>query len=221
MLTITDTGIGMDAEIQARIFEPFFTTKEAGRGTGLGLATVYGIVRRAGGSIWVYSEPGRGTVFRTYLPQAEGERETPEAERPAETTPGVVPRGTETILLVEDEAAVRDLTRRCLEQRGYSVLQAASAEDALEVLAKHSGRLDLLLTDVVMPGASGPELANRLTAERPDLHVLFVSGYPDDSPASAGVLENGTAFLQKPFTPDVLARKVRAVLDAPAAALSR
>jgi len=113
---------------------------------------------------------------------------------------------------------VRDLTRRCLEQRGYSVLQAASAEDALELLAKHSGRLDLLLTDVVMPGASGPELATRLTAERPDLHVLFVSGYPDDSPASAGVLEGGTAFLQKPFTPDTLARKVRAVLDAPSVA---
>jgi len=214
VLSVADSGVGIDPEIQKRIFEPFFTTKEKPLGTGLGLATVYGIVRQSGGQVFVASEPGRGATFAIYLPRAEAGVETAVAV----VAPAAPGRGSETILLVEDEAPVRDLTRRCLEQRGYSVLQAASAEDALELLAKHSGRLDLLLTDVVMPGASGPELATRLTAERPDLHVLFVSGYPDDSPASAGVLEGGTAFLQKPFTPDTLARKVRAVLDAPSVA---
>ncbi len=187
VLSVADTGVGIDPEIQKRIFEPFFTTKEKPHGTGLGLATVYGIVRQSGGHIFVASESGRGSTFTIYLPRVEAPVESVAAAAPA--APG---RGSETILLVEDETPVRDLTRRCLEQRGYAVLQAASAEDALDVLARHPGRLDLLLTDVVMPGASGPELARRLTAERPDLHVLFVSGYPDDSPA-AGMLEPGIA----------------------------
>ncbi len=212
VLSVADTGVGIDPEIQKRIFEPFFTTKEKPHGTGLGLATVYGIVRQSGGHVFVASDPGRGATFLIYLPRVEAGVDAEEAPAPA--APG---RGSETILLVEDEAPVRDLTRRCLLQRGYSVIPACNAEDALEVLARHSGRVDLLLTDVVMPGASGPELARRLTADRPDLHVLFVSGYPDDSP-EAGMLEPGIAFLQKPFTADTLARKVRAVLDAPAAA---
>ncbi len=210
VLSVVDTGVGIDPEIQKRIFEPFFTTKEKPQGTGLGLATVYGIVRQSGGHVFVASEPGRGSTFAIYLPRVEAEIESA-AVGVAPAAPG---RGSETILLVEDEAPVRDLTRRCLEQRGYAVLQAASAEDALEVLAQHGGHVDMLLTDVVMPGASGPELARRLTAERPSLQVLFVSGYPDDSPASAGMLEAGTAFLQKPFTADTLAHKVRSVLDA-------
>ena len=180
MLTVTDTGIGMDAETQARIFEPFFTTKEPGRGTGLGLATVYGIVRRAGGSIWVYSEPGRGTVFRIYLPQAEGEMETAETARPAETSPAVVPSGTETILLVEDEEALRALARELLESLGYTVLDARHGAEALELSAAHVGRIDLLMTDQVMPHIDGQELATRLAAARPETRVLFVSGYAED-----------------------------------------
>ena len=209
VLAVVDTGVGIDAETQKRIFEPFFTTKEKPHGTGLGLATVYGIVTQSGGQVFVDSEPGHGATFSIYLPRHTGEarRESAAvyAARPA--------RGSETILLVEDEAPVRDLTRRCLEQRGYSVLQAASAEEALDVVSEHGGKVDLLLTDVVMPGASGPDLARRMTAERPDLHVLFVSGYPDDSPGSPGMLAPGAAFLQKPFTADTLARKVRDVLD--------
>ncbi len=209
VISVQDTGVGIDAETQKRIFEPFFTTKEKPHGTGLGLATVYGIVSQSGGQVVVVSEPGRGAQFDIYLPLAEDAPEPrPAAEAPA------VGRGSETILLVEDEDAVRDLTRRCLEARGYRVLQASSAEEAEQVLATHLARLDLLLTDVVMPGASGPELARRLQAQRRDLNVLFVSGYTDDSMAAHRVLDPGASFLQKPFTPDTLARKVREVLDA-------
>ena len=209
VISVEDTGVGIDAETQKRIFEPFFTTKEKPHGTGLGLATVYGIVSQSGGQVVVDSEPGRGSRFDIYLPLAEDAPEPrPAAEAPA------IGRGSETILLVEDEDAVRDLTRRCLEARGYRVLQASSAEDAERVVATHPARLDLLLTDVVMPGASGPDLARRLQAERPDLNVLFVSGYTDDSMAAHRVLDPGASFLQKPFTPDTLARKVREVLDA-------
>jgi PAS domain S-box-containing protein len=209
VLSVADTGVGIDAETQRRIFEPFFTTKEKPHGTGLGLATVYGIVRQSGGQVFVESEPGRGATFAIYLPRVDAvARSTGGVAAPARPA-----RGSETILLVEDEDPVRELTRRCLQQRGYAVLPAASAEEALDVVSGHAGRVDLLLTDIVMPGASGPDLARRLTAERPELQVLFVSGYPDDSPDSPGLLEPGSAFLQKPFTADTLARKVRDVLD--------
>ena len=219
MLSVSDTGVGIDPETQKRIFEPFFTTKEKPHGTGLGLATVYGIVRQSGGQIFVESEPGRGTTFAIYLPRVDeaGVESAAGAATPA--APGA---------RLGDDPPRRGRGGRARPDaplpRAAGLLGAAGRERRRGPGGRSRGtpgRLDLLLTDVVMPGASGPELANRLTAERPDLHVLFVSGYPDDSPASAGVLENGTAFLQKPFTPDTLARKVRAVLDAPAAALSR
>ncbi len=209
VISVTDTGVGIDPETQKRIFEPFFTTKEKPHGTGLGLATVYGIVSQSGGHIVVQSEPNRGSTFAIYLPRVA------EHAAAASAVPAVaVRRGSETILLVEDEDAVRGLTRRCLESSGYTVLQAASAEEALPIAANHSGRLDLLLTDVIMPGASGPELARRLLETRPGTRVLYVSGYTDASMASQGALDDGAFFLQKPFTPESLARKVREVLDA-------
>ena len=209
VIAVNDTGVGIEAETQKRIFEPFFTTKEKPHGTGLGLATVYGIVSQSGGQVFVESQPGHGATFIIYLPRVEA-RPAVAAPAPARTAPA---RGCETILLVEDEPAVRDLTRRCLEASGYKVLQASDAEEALEVAGKHAGGLDMLLTDVIMPGASGPDLARQLVAARPDLRVLFVSGYTDQAMASERILEPGAAFLQKPFTPDGLARKVRDVLD--------
>ncbi len=215
MLTVTDSGIGMDAETQAHIFEPFFTTKESGRGTGLGLATVYGVVRRAGGSIWVYSEPGRGTVFKTYLPQVEGEMATAETARRAETAPAVVPRGTETILLVEDEEALRALARELLESLGYAVLDARHGAEALELSAAHGGRIDLLMTDLVMPHIDGQELATRLTAARPETRVLFVSGYAEDGAIREKLATRRVAFLQKPYSAAALGTSIRRLLDRP------
>jgi CheY-like chemotaxis protein len=208
-VSVSDTGVGIDPDTQKRIFEPFFTTKEMPQGTGLGLATVYGIVNQSGGHVFVRSEPGRGASFTVYLPRVDAA-----ARRPTAPEPVKVRRGSETILLVEDEKAVRDLARRCLEANGYRVVAAASAEEAQEIASRHQGRFDLLLADVVMPGASGPELARRLLNSRPDLQVLFVSGYTDESVASPKVLEPGSSFLQKPFTPDALARRVRELLDA-------
>jgi len=209
MLAVTDTGAGMDASVRAHLFEPFFTTKEVGKGTGLGLATVYGIVKQSGGYISVYSEPGRGTSFKIYLPRIA---------TPAETAPGpqkpVAARGTETVLVVEDEPAVLTLSRRALEAQGYVVLAASDAAAALRVVERHGGTIHLLLTDVVMPGLSGRELADRLTAQRPGIRVLYMSGYPGDAVVQHGTLPSGSAFLQKPFSPDGLARKVRDVLDA-------
>ena len=210
VLTVADTGIGMSDEVRSHAFEPFFTTKDQGKGTGLGLATAYGIVKQSDGYITVDSEAGRGTTFRIYLPRAAGAA-VPSGlgERPAQS-----PRGTETILLVEDEPGVRRLSRTILEAQGYSVLEAASGDEALKVARSHTGVIHLVATDVIMPGMSGRVLWDRLRVLRPDARVLFMSGYTDDAIARHGVLERGIAFLQKPFTPQRLAEKVREVLDA-------
>jgi PAS domain S-box-containing protein len=207
-LSIRDTGEGMDRETLSRIFEPFFTTKEQGRGTGLGLSTVYGIVKQSGGYIAAESEPGKGTTFRIYLPRVSGRGEAAPAAREAAFS-----RGSETILLVEDEAPVRGLALRVLEQSGYKVLEAASAKEAVRLSADEGDPIDLLVTDVVMPGVSGPELARRLAVTRPDMKVLFVSGYTDDAVVRSDWLAPNQHFLQKPFGPDTLSRKVRSMLD--------
>ncbi|MDQ3667189.1 MAG: ATP-binding protein [Acidobacteriota bacterium] len=209
MLAVSDNGSGMDAETKKLIFEPFFTTKALGKGTGLGLSTVYGIVKQSGGNIWVYSEIGRGTAFKIYLPRVEAEAElqmqTPQAM--------ALPVGTETILVVEDEHKVRALTCENLRVCGYQVLEAANGQEALDICAQHEGPIDLLLTDVVMPLMSGGELAVLVGKERHGLPVLYISGFTDDAIVHHGVLEPGTAFLEKPFTLSTLARKVRAGLD--------
>jgi two-component system cell cycle sensor histidine kinase/response regulator CckA len=208
MLAVTDTGAGMDRATQARIFEPFFTTKEKGKGTGLGLSTVFGIVQQSGGNIWVYSEIGRGTTFKVYLPRADGELEAPRHSVEPTTL-----QGTETILLVEDEEQVRVVVLGALRRQGYHVIAAQNAGEALLLCEKHPGRIDLLLTDVVMPQLSGPELARRLAQTRPEMKVLCMSGYTDDSIVRHGVLESGVAFIQKPVTPTSLSRRIREVLD--------
>ncbi|MFQ5891102.1 MAG: ATP-binding protein [Gemmatimonadota bacterium] len=211
MLAVSDTGHGMDEETQSQIFEPFFTTKGPGEGTGLGLATVYGIVKQSGGYIWVYSNPGLGTTFKIYLPRVPGavERLEPSA------VPAAPLRGSETVLLVEDEPVILDLARRVLRQNGYAVLGASGAEEALRVCERHEGAIPLIVTDVVMPRMSGPKLAERLASLRPEARVLYISGYTDEVIVHHGVLAPGTAFLQKPFAAAALARKVREVLDAP------
>jgi PAS domain S-box-containing protein len=211
MLAVSDTGVGIDSVAQAHIFEPFYTTKGAGRGTGLGLSTVYGIVKQSGGYIWVYSEVNHGTTFKLYLPCVE---ESVSRESGA-TKDGEVPHGTETILLVEDEDAVRELAKTVLESRGYAVVEAMSAEEAEKLANGRDKKIDLLLTDVVMPAMSGRELARRISAQRPQTRVLFMSGYTDNVIAQGSVLEAGVSFLQKPFSPRALAAKVREVLDTP------
>jgi CheY-like chemotaxis protein len=208
MLAVTDSGMGMDAATQARIFEPFFTTKEAGKGTGLGLSTVFGIVKQSDGNVWVYSEPQRGTTFKIYLPRVDEVVEE-QPVREADTAAG----GIETILLVEDSDSLRELGREILEEHGYKVIEASSGTAALEALAHHAGSLDLILTDLVMSGMSGRELADEVTRMRPGTKVLFMSGYTDDALGHHGVLEAGTAFVEKPFSIDGLLRKVRDVLD--------
>jgi len=208
LLAVSDTGIGMTDQTQARIFEPFFTTKEIGKGTGLGLATVYGIVKQSGGFIWVYSEPGQGTTFRIYLPRVD---EAPTSSQQGTTTVSLP--GTETILLTEDAPALRGAARRILERYGYTVLEAPNGKEALTLARSRPGPIHLLLTDVVMPGMSGRELAERFCTHRPEVKVLYMSGYTDDAVVRHGVLRPGIAYLQKPFTPESLAHKVREVLD--------
>ena len=210
LLAVTDTGIGMTAGTVAHIFEPFYTTKESGRGTGLGLSTVYGIVKQSGGYIWVYSELGKGTTFKVYLPRVKDTVQvSPTPEMPASTKR----MGHETVLLVEDEPAVRELAQMVLSERGYKVIVALTPEDADRLAGKNDATIHLLLTDVVMPGMSGHELAKRLTARHGNLRVLYMSGYTYNVIAEDGTLEEGVAFLQKPFTPQALAQKVRETLD--------
>jgi PAS domain S-box-containing protein len=211
MLAVTDNGFGMDAETQAHIFEPFFTTKEKGKGTGLGLATVYGIVKQSGGYVWVYSEPGRGTSFKIYLPRVEDEQPASPRERHNEVRP--LQRGTETILLVEDETGVRELAREYLRSSGYTVLEAEDGHTALELAAMHAGTIHLLMTDVVMPGISGRELADRAKYIRPDMKILYMSGYTDQAVVHHGILESDAVLLQKPFTLSTLSAKLREILS--------
>ena len=209
VLAVSDTGTGMDEATRSRLFEPFFTTKEQGKGTGLGLATVYGIVRQSGGHIWVYSEPARGTSFKVYLPRIEpvtGERLRPAAE-PRHTS------GTETILVAEDDDAVRAFVRTVLEGRGYYVIRAGTADEAITAATQHVGPIHLLLTDVVMPGLSGIELARRIGEIAPGLKVIFMSGYTENAIVHHGVLDPSVSFLAKPFSPDALAGRVRVELD--------
>ena len=210
MIAVSDTGVGMDAATQARMFEPFFTTKEAAKGPGLGLATAYGIVKQSGGYIWVYSEVARGATFKVYLPRVDAPTDVVAA--PPEL--GTV-AGTETVLLAEDDALLLPLARDVLRRLGYTVLEARTPADAVAVAKSHMGVIHLLISDVIMPGESGLQLARRLLGTRPDLRVLFISGYSDEAIVRHGVLDPGTAFLQKPFTPAALARKIRELLDAP------
>ena len=210
VLAVTDSGVGMDAETRVRIFEPFFTTKSAEKGTGLGLATVYGIVKQSGGDIWVYSEVGRGSTFKVLLPRVD---EPLADEVAAAAHRGAAPRGSETLLLADDEASILKVAKRILEGAGYRVLTASDGAEALKVAAAHPGRIDLLVTDMVMPQVGGRELADKLRAVRPGLRVLYLSGYTDTAAARQGLMEPGAEFLQKPFSTDSLVRRVREVLD--------
>jgi CheY-like chemotaxis protein len=210
MLAVSDNGVGMPPEVMSRVFEPFFTTKQRGEGTGLGLSTVYGIVKQSGGSIWVYSEPGRGTTFKVYLPRARQE----EQAEPSSPAPPAVGAG-ETILVAEDQPEVRALATKVLRRRhGYRVLEARGGVEALRIANEYPDTIHLLVTDVIMPVMSGRELVDEIHNSRPEIRVLYASGYTDDAIVRHGMLDPGLAFLQKPFTPDSLLAKVREVLDA-------
>jgi two-component system, cell cycle sensor histidine kinase and response regulator CckA len=208
-IAVADNGIGMDEETQTHLFEPFFTTKNPGQGTGLGLATAYGIIRQSGGAIQINSAPGQGTTVRIYLPVAE-ERAPAKNEKASATLPM---NGAETILLVEDEARVRKLIVDVLKTRGYTVLEATRGEEAIRLCKLHHGPIHLAVVDVVMPEMSGPDLARQLAPLRPNLRVLYISGYTEETMVRHNIPGSGAAFLQKPFVPDALARKVREVLD--------
>jgi PAS domain S-box-containing protein len=216
MLAVTDAGMGMDAETRTHLFEPFFTTKGPGKGTGLGLATTYGIVKQSGGHIWLYSEPGRGTTFKLYFPRVT----EPAQVTTAPTTPAPTATNGETVLLVEDEVSVREITRTILNRHGYNVLAAENGQAALALSDAHAGVIDLLITDVVMPGLGGRALAAQMQARRPGLRTLYISSYTEDAIVRKGVLESNVAFLAKPFSPEALARRVREVLREPARSLS-
>jgi CheY-like chemotaxis protein len=222
LLTVTDTGCGMGPEVQAHLFEPFFTTKDKGKGTGLGLSTVYGIVKQTGGHIEVESAPGAGATFRVFLPRHTGEPGEdaslsliPEAESGSGLQGPGGPGGTETILVVEDDEGVRKRACEILQGYGYVVREAGHGEEALAVAKEYPEPIHLLVADVVMPRVSGPELARRLAPSRPEMKVLFISGYTDGELAPYGVLREGTSLLRKPFKPEALARRVRALLDFP------
>jgi len=208
-LAVTDTGVGMERDVLARIFEPFFTTKEEGKGTGLGLATVFGIVKQSGGHVWVYSEPGHGTTFKIYFPRSESAAAREAARNTAEPA-----RGDETVLVVDDDDQVRAVACAVLRRSGYVVLEASNGGEALLVSEKHGATIDLLLTDVILPRMSGREIAERVVAMRPAIKVLFMSGYSDEATRQHGVLDSRVPFVEKPITPDSLRAKVRAVLDA-------
>jgi two-component system, cell cycle sensor histidine kinase and response regulator CckA len=210
MLAVQDTGCGMDRQTQSRIFDPFFTTKELGKGTGMGLATVYGIVKQSGGYIWVYSELNKGTAFKVYLPLIEQSAQHVEQKEP-ETS---ALRGCETILLAEDSDSLREMAKEYLESLGYSVIGACSGKEALQQAKEFDGTIHLLLTDIVMPEMSGPELAAEIGSLRPGIKVIFTSGYTDDAIARQGILDPAVAFIQKPYRPKALGRRIREVLDA-------
>jgi len=209
MISVSDTGVGMAQEVRDGIFEPFFTTKETGKGTGLGLSTVYGIVKQSGGNIWVYSELGKGTTFKIYLPLVD----EPLEEIRKEVLKDELPRGVETILVVEDEEDVRRLSIQILKKQGYEVLEASCADDALVLTKEHKEPIHMILTDVVMPGMSGRELARQLKPLHPKMKVLYMSGYTDNAIVRHGVLDEGINYIQKPFTVDGLMKRVREVLD--------
>jgi nitrogen-specific signal transduction histidine kinase/CheY-like chemotaxis protein len=208
MVAVRDTGIGMDRETQARIFEPFFTTKESGRGTGLGLAMVYGIVKQSGGYVWVYSEPGQGTTFKIYLPRSEDavraiQRDTIRIEDL---------RGTERVLLVEDEDPVREVSARLLKRAGYTVVDSKDGQRALDEFDRHHAAFDIVITDMAMPGMGGRELAQRLRSRSPDIPIVFMSGYTDDEELRSSLVDSRALFIEKPFTPELLLSKVREAL---------
>jgi len=209
MVAVTDTGTGMTREVQSRVFEPFFTTKLQGKGTGLGLSTVYGIVKQSGGDVWIYSEPGHGTTFKVYFPRVIDREADVVLREEVETAAG----GHETVLIVEDDASLRALSARILEGNGYTVLLARNGLEALAIAGGHDGHIDLVASDVVMPKMNGRPLVEKLLESRPEMRVLFMSGYTDDEVMRRGVIDGRTAFLQKPFTPPQFAKKVRDVLD--------
>jgi two-component system cell cycle sensor histidine kinase/response regulator CckA len=209
MFSVSDTGVGMTTEVRERIFEPFFTTKEKGKGTGLGLSTTYGIVKQSGGHIWVYSEQGKGTAFKIYLPRVN----EPLEDIRKEVLKEKLPHGNETILVVEDEEEVRKLTAKILERQGYRILETSNGDDALLACERRKGPIHLMLADIVMPGMSGSELAKLLKPLYPEIKILYMSGYTDNAIVRHGVLEKRVNYIQKPFTTEGLARKVREVLD--------